>query len=411
MRVLITGLGAVSCLGEGMREHRQAFATGRSGITEVREPDDVLPVGASVGALEGALEGARVGARLGRVMLANDSVQSIGSPRVWEFLQRALTEALNAAGLRKSANDADSADIAPLPACPMYIGSAHGDLDSWLQEHRGTGSVRPLWEPASLISGTRMQSMPTTLVSTACTASAVALGLAFDALRGGDAEIAIVAGAESITPFLYAGFDSLRSLARGACRPFDRERDGLVLGEGAAVLVIETEAHASRRGATGIAEIAGYGFASDAAYLTAPDPAGAGASSALRQAIAQAGFSGVPDFINAHGTGTKLNDRMECIAIKRTFGQQARDIPITSTKPLTGHLCGAAGAMEILSTAVALQSSIVPGLPGFEQSDPEFAELDFIREPARSGHFTTAISMNSGFGGTNTAIALRRLAQ
>lgn len=389
MPILITGMGAVSCLGIGLREHRRAFSAGASGITEIREPGGVLPAGA----------------RIGHVLLTPDPLVSAEQPqsRVGLFLQRALAEALDDARL------SDMSELALLSGCPVYIGSAHGNLDSWLDWRRGgSGGVSALWETECFLQAIQTRLSAPTLISTACTASAVAVGMAFDVLRLGDAEIAIVAGTESMTPFLYAGFESLRSLASGPCRPFDRERDGLVLGEGAAVLVLETDAHARRRGAVGVAEIAGYGFASDAAYLTAPDPGASGASSALRQAVAQAAFADPPDFINAHGTGTRLNDRMECIAIRRTFGEQAKRIPITSTKPLTGHLCGAAGAMEILSAAMALQSAVVPGILGFEHPDPEFIDFDFIRGPARSGQFTTAVSMNSGFGGTNTAIALKR---
>lgn len=382
MRVLITGIGMLSCIGSGVAAHRQAMASGRSGIAAARDAGAMLPDDARAGFV--AADGA-------------DSTDDAGArPRVWSFLQRAIDEALESAAL-------DS-----LPDGPVYVGSAHGDLDGWLRERHGGSAACGLWEAGR--PGSALHARRPVIVSTACTASAVALGLAFDALRAGVSGIAVVAGAEAVNSFLHAGFDSLRSLARGPCRPFDRERNGLVLGEGAAALVIETEAHASRRGARGIAELAGYGFAADAAFLTAPDPSALGAAGALRQAVAQAGLDAPPDFVNAHGTGTLLNDRMECVALRRAFGTDAQRIAITSTKPLTGHLCGASGAIEAALTAISLQHGVLPSIAGFRHPEPEFDALDFVGGSARHACFDTAISMNSGFGGTNTALAFRRLA-
>lgn len=374
-RILVTGLGALSCLGHGIHAHRLALIGGRSGITSVRAVEGGLPVGACAGQVD---------------MPANP-----GQARVWQFLQFALGDAIADAGLAQA------------PDCPVFVGSAHGDLDGWLAARRGRAGANALWEPVFDNAPALANLQPPTIVSTACTASAVAVGLAFDALRSGEHEIVIAAGAESLTTFLHSGFDALRALSHERCRPFDRNRTGLVLGEGAAALVLETDAHARRRGATGLVELAGYGFAADAASLTAPDPAGVGAAHAMRAAIAQAGFSRPPGFINAHGTGTRLNDRMECVALRRVFGDAARELAITSTKPLTGHLCGAAGAMEVISAAISLQSGVVPGIDGFEHPEPEFAAWRFVRDALRLDRVDTAVSMNSGFGGTNTAIALR----
>jgi len=377
-RILITGLGAISCLGKGISAHRQAFEQGRSGIRRVTQPGGRLPVGASAGWIKHEF--------------------CDGTGRVWQMLQYAPSDAL------------DDAALTDVSGCPLFIGSAHGNLDSWLNERRGIGDTSRLWQPHYVDVQPLAVFLPPTIVSTACTASAVALGLAFDGLRSGDHGLAVVAGAESLTAFLHAGFESLRALTRDRCRPFDRERSGLVLGEGAAAMVLETETHARRRGALGIAEIAGYGFASDAAHLTAPDPAGGGAARAMRQALTQAGMTALPDFINAHGTGTRLNDQMECIAMQRVFGDAASSIAITSTKPLTGHLCGAAGVMEVVSSAISLQSRTVPAIDGFESPDADFSAWDFVSSPRRQKGMETAVSMNSGFGGTNTAIALRRAA-
>lgn len=379
MRILITGIGMLTCIGAGVEAHRHAVSMGRSGMSVADDANHALPTGSLAGHVR---------------------VFEAGSPRrVWSFLQRAIDEALQDAGLTPASSS--------LSGCLLYVGSAHGDIDGWLGERRGERHAGRPWE-LSLRGGT-FDASRLTVVSTACTASAVALGLAVDALRSGAAGMAVVAGAETLNAFLCAGFDSLRALTRGPCRPFDRARDGLVLGEGAAALVIETDVHARERRARGIVELAGYGFAADAAHLTAPDPSARGATHAVRQAMAEAGFVAPPDFINAHGTGTILNDRMECIALRRVFGPEAGRVAITSTKPLTGHLCGAAGVTEAALTAISLHTGIVPAITGFREPEAEFASLDFVRGPSRVARFKTAISMNSGFGGTNTALAFRRL--
>lgn len=375
MRILVTGLGAVSCLGDGIAAHREAFCEGRSGIKGLGTLRPDLPANAYGGAVEG---------------LAQDA-----TPRAPALLRRAIGDAFRDAGLDRQAN------------LHVYIGSAHGNLDSWQRKRRGSEGEPGLWDLDEALIDC-IDAPRVTIISTACTASAVAAGMALSLLKSGRADVAVVAGVEILTTFLYRGFASLRSLAATNCRPFDRHRSGLTLGEGAAAIVLESADRVRCRGAMPLAELAGYGFAADAAHLTAPDPNGLGASSALRQAMQQAGLDQPPDFINAHGTGTRLNDRMECIALQRTFGSDARSIALTSTKPLTGHLCGAAGAMEIASTVIGLQSECVPAILGFEQADPDCTHMNFVSGSARHIAGRTAISMNSGFGGTNTAIVLRR---
>ncbi|WP_310452589.1 beta-ketoacyl-[acyl-carrier-protein] synthase family protein [Sulfuritalea sp.] len=376
MRVFVTGLGAVSCLGEDIAAHRRAFREGRSGIRAlaVFRPD--LPTHAWGGAVE--------------------SVPHDAAPRAPAFLGRAIGDAFRDAGLGQLDNT------------PVFLGSAHGNLDSWQRHRRGDGEARGLWDMqgdalADCIDGPRI-----TMVSTACTASSVAAGLALALLKSGRTEVAVVAGVEILTPFLYRGFESLRSLAAENCQPFDRRRAGLTLGEGAAAIVLENASHARRRGAVPLAEFAGYGFAADATYLTAPDPTGTGAVRALKKALEQAGLRELPGFINTHGTGTRLNDHMECFALHRTFGADAGKIALTSTKPLTGHMCGAAGAMEFVSTVIGLEANSVPPILGFEEADADFTHLDFVSGSARSLSCCAAISMNSGFGGTNTAIVLHK---
>ncbi len=382
MRVFVTGLGAVSCLGEDIAAHRRAFRDGTSGVKPLAALRPDLPAHACGGAVE--------------------SVAPRDAPRAPALLGRAIRDAWSDAGLR------------PRRDAPIFLGTAHGNLDSWQRQRRGGGAggagggARGLWDLLGDACPEPAGRAHVTTVSTACTASSVAAGLALGLLKSGRAEVAIVAGVEILTPFLYRGFESLRSLAPHNCRPFDCRREGLVLGEGAAAIVLEGADHARKRGAIPLAEFAGYGFAADGTYLTAPDPSGAGASSALKQALAQAGGGELPGFINAHGTGTPLNDRMECFALQRTFGADAGKIALTSTKPLTGHLCGAAGAMEIVGTVIGLESQSVPAILGFEQADADFRHLDFVSGAARQLSCRRALTMNSGFGGTNTAIVLHK---
>lgn len=376
MRVFVTGLGAVSCLGEDMAAHRHAFREGGSGVKPLAGLRPDLPAHAWGGAVE--------------------SVPLDSAPRAPHMLGRAIQQAWSDAGLR------------PMRNTPIFLGSAHGNLDTWQHHRRGGLSAPALWDLHRDGCSEGMDMSHITTVSTACTASSVAAGLALGLLKSGRAELAIVAGVEVLTPFLYRGFQSLRSLAPDNCRPFDRRRAGLVLGEGAAAIMLEGADHARRRGAIPLAEFAGYGFAADGVHLTAPDPSGAGATSALKQALAQAGAGELPGFINTHGTGTPLNDRMECFALQRTFGADAGKIALTSTKPLTGHLCGAAGVMEIVGTVIALQSQSVPPILGFDQADADFRHLDFVSGAARRLSCRWAITMNSGFGGTNTAIVLHK---
>ncbi|MBC7983011.1 MAG: hypothetical protein H7Y02_04065, partial [Candidatus Obscuribacterales bacterium] len=364
MRVFVTGVGAVSCVGNGVAALEHALYTGSSGIAPAGCDWLDLPPQAVVGLVK--------------------SAPPTLYPRADFFLEAALHEAFGQAALVKRVD-----------RLPIYLGAAHGHLDMWRRQRqnvatsasKNTASENPaaansqsnnLWDLGANFFAERVSRAEVTVVSTACTASSVAVGLALDTLRCGDSEIAVVAGVEAMTSFLYSGFASLRSLA-SACRPFDRDRSGLVLGEGAAAIVLETEAHAQRRGATPLAELAGFGFASDALQLTAPDPAGAGATAALQAALSDARMNEPPDYVNAHGTGTKLNDHMECVALRRVFRDNVTAIPISSTKPITGHLCGGAGAMEVVASIIGMRAGIIPPVLGLENPDLQFANFDFVR--------------------------------
>ncbi len=249
---------------------------------------------------------------------------------------------------------------------------------------------------------------PRITVSTACSSSANALGMALDWIRLGRADAVVAGGTESLCRTIFAGFNALHALSREPCRPFDRRRSGLTLGEGAAILVLESAESAARRGARVHAELCGYGASADAHHLTAPHPEGAGAVLAMRRALARAGLEPEAiDYINAHGTGTPLNDAIEIAAIKRVFGAAARHLAVSSTKAAVGHTLGAAGAIEALATVLALRDGFLPPTVRLEEPDAD-CDLDCVPVHSRPATLRYALSNSYGFGGNNTTLVLGR---
>jgi len=252
-------------------------------------------------------------------------------------------------------------------------------------------------------------------IVTACASSTDALGVALDMIRAGRADVVITGGTEAtITEYCVGGFCSMKALStkyndtpEKACRPFDAGRDGFVMGEGAAMLILESEAHAKARNARVYAELAGYGASGDAYHLTAPDPEAAGAIRAIKIALKDAGL-GIEDvdYVNAHGTSTPLNDPMETKAIKAVFGEQARRLKVSSTKSMTGHLLGAAGAIEAAICALAIRDGFYPPTINNENPDPA-CDLDVVPNKGVQGSIRAAISTSLGFGGHNGVIAIK----
>ena len=251
-------------------------------------------------------------------------------------------------------------------------------------------------------------------VSSACATGAHALGEAMLAIRSGRADVVLAGGTEAaLTPLGLAAFDRMGALSRrnddpeGASRPFDAGRDGFVFGEGAAVLVLESREHAQRRGAQAIARLAGYGATADAFHLTQPDPDGDGAVRAMTAALEDAGaYPADVDYVNAHGTSTPYNDRIETLAIKRALGPESKRIPVTSTKSQTGHLLGAAGAVEAAAAALIVERGVIPRTLNLEEPDPE-CDLDYVGDEPREQRVSVALSNSFGFGGQNACLVLR----
>ena len=311
----------------------------------------------------------------------------------------------------------------------VIMGSGIGGIETFEAQHktyleRGPDRVSPFFIPmmiSNMASGqvsihTGAKGPNFTTVS-ACTSSANALGEAMRLLQHDDADVVIAGGTEAtITPMAFAGFCSMKAMStrneepQKASRPFDRDRDGFVMGEGAAVLVVEREEHARRRGAPILCEFAGYGASGDAYHITAPTPDGDGAARSMERALADAELTPSDiQYINAHGTSTLPNDRTETQAVKRVFGEQASRVMLASTKSMTGHLLGAAGAMEAAVCVLVIARGVVPPTINYENPDPE-CDLDCVPNRAREVRVTAALSNSMGFGGHNATLAFRAMA-
>ena len=257
---------------------------------------------------------------------------------------------------------------------------------------------------------------PVLTVVTACSSGTDAIGMGLDLIRSGRADIVVAGGTEStITEYCVGGFQAMHALStnpdpKKACRPFDKERDGFIMGEGAGVVILESEEHAKARGAKVYAELAGYGASGDAYHLVAPHPEAQGAIVAIKAALADAGISpDEVDYVNAHGTSTGLNDPMETKAVKAVFGDHARKLKMSSTKSMTGHLLGAAGAIESVVCTLAVQNDVFPPTINYHTPDPE-CDLDIVPNQVQRGTVRAAISTSLGFGGHNGVLVFRKYA-
>jgi 3-oxoacyl-[acyl-carrier-protein] synthase II len=309
----------------------------------------------------------------------------------------------------------------------VFIASGIGGFQTIEREHLelmkgGPRRISPFFIPASIINLAAGQVSirfnargPNLATCTACTASAHAIGEAYEIIRRGDAEIMIAGGSEAaITPMGVGGFAAMRALSTRnddpsrASRPFDKDRDGFVMGEGAGVIILEELEFARRRGASIYAELVGYGMSADAYHITAPSEDGDGGMRVMQAALKQAGVEpSKVDYINAHGTSTPYNDKLETLAIKRLFGEHARTLAISSTKSMTGHLLGAAGGLEAGITVLAIRNQMIPPTINLDAPDPE-CDLDYVPNVKRAATIQYALSNSFGFGGTNGALLFKK---
>ena len=406
-RVVITGAGAVSPVGNTAAETWDALVAGTSGIAPLAHcATDGLKV--TVGAEVKGFDGAE---RLGMDVRHQDlNVQ---------YALAASDEAMAASGL----GDAEGLDRARVG---VYVGSGIGGMASYTaaldtMRDRGLRRCPPFMIPmmianmaAGEVSIRHNLTGPTLPVVTACATSAHTVGEAFHAIKHGYADAILAGGAEGcIIPEAIAGFTNCKALTRNpdpatACRPFDRNRDGFVMGEGACVLVLEELEHARARGAHIYCEIVGYGNTADAYHITSPAPDAAGIARAIELAVAESGLDASEGlYVNAHGTSTPLNDKTETLGLKRALGEEAaRAAHISSTKSMTGHMLGATGALEAMVCALALERGTIPPTIGLADPDPD-CDLDYTPGHAVSAPVRWALSTNLGFGGHNAALAFK----
>lgn len=406
-KVVVTGLGPVTAVGIGKDKYWQSLLAGKSGVSEI----DAFDPGAFT---------CRIGAQI-RDFEPIDFVSLKETKRMDRFCHFAIAGsrlAMDDSGLEVSAGNAERVGV--------IIGSGIGGLLTLEDQHKvllekGPGRVSPFLVPmmisnmaAGYVSIALGAKGPNYCTVTACASSAHAIGDAFEIIKRGAADACVAGGCEApITPLSYAGFCASRSLStrndepQRASRPFDADRDGFVMGEGAGIIVLEEAESAVRRGAKIYAEIVGFGATGDAYHITAPSPDGDGAARAMQAAIDEGGIAPEEvDYINAHGTSTKYNDEFETMGIKTVFGSHAYEIAISSTKSMTGHLLGAAGGIEVIATAMVLSEGRIPPTINLENPDP-LCDLDYVPNKAIERRCRAALSNSLGFGGHNATLALK----
>lgn len=409
-RVMITGVGAITPIGAGKQDFWEGLKSGRSGVQRV---DDLMN-----------LEG--VEAKIGAPVRTFDPLNYMDKKRA-RRLGRSTQLAISAARLAiaDSMLDLENEDKTRIG---VIMGTGIGNIEVLVENHlkllnEGPHRVSPFFVPMFMPNAAageisiewELQGPNYGLVS-ACASSNHALGVAADFIRMGYADVMVAGGAESVLlPLTYAGFDQTRALSRRndapekASRPFDAERDGFVVGEGAGVVILESVEHAQARNAHLYAELAGHGMTADAHHITAPAPDGQGAKRAMAMALERAGVStDEVDYINAHGTSTELGDMAETQAIKMLFGERAYKIPVSSTKSQIGHLLGGAGAVEAIATLLAFEEGILPPTINYEHPDPK-CDLDYVPNKARPAKVRIALSNSFGFGGHNSALLFRKI--
>ncbi len=411
-KVAITGVGVISPIGSTKEDFWDAILAGKSGVARITcfDPSNFSShIAAEVKNFDPA-----------------PYINAKGLRRMDRFVQFAVCAskmAVNDAKLDLEKEDRNKGGV--------YIGSGIGGLHTVEEavmayiEHgleKGPSKISPFLIPMLIVNmASGMASIllgakgPSSAVATACASGNHAIGDAFRLIQRGEADVMIAGGAEAaITHMGFGGFCALRALStrnddpEHASRPFDKERDGFIMGEGSGVVILEELEHAINRKANIYAEIIGYGMSGDAYHMTAPDPQGEGASRCMKAAIDDAGIDPKEvDYITAHGTSTKLNDQIETLAIKKVFGDHAYKLAVSSTKSMTGHLLGAGGGVELIATVLGMGEGIIPPTTNYEVPDPE-CDLDYVPNKHRTGKINIAISNSLGFGGHNATIAIKR---
>jgi len=411
-RVVITGLGVISAVGNDVAAFWQALKNGKSGIGRTTSFDPTgfdSQIAGEVKGFDPALYG----------------MSSKDVKRMDKFSQYAVAcakQALAQSGLNLEKEDRERIGV--------IVGSGIGSLHTIEEQHKiflskGPSRMSPFLIPMLIVNEASGQvgiifglKGPNTCVATACASGSHAIGDAFRILERGDADVMVSGGTEScIVATGVGGFCALKALSKRndapekASRPFDRERDGFVIAEGCGIAVMETLEHAKKRGAHILAEIVGYGMTCDAYHMTAPDPEGDGAMRAMKFALRDAKLNPEDvDYINAHGTSTKLNDKIETLSIKKALGVHAKKVMVSSTKSMTGHLLGAAGGVEFVACCMSIKDNVVPPTTNYEYPDPD-CDLDYVPNTARKAKVNVCMSNSLGFGGHNATLVVRRFTE
>ena len=406
-RVVVTGIGVISPVGIGIEAFWQSLINGKSGLGPVTQFD-----------------ASQLATRIAGEVKDFDPLQYLDKKearRMDRYTQFALSAAKMA--VEDAALDLDKLDRLRVG---VVLGTGIGGTKTFEDQHqvlleRGPNRVSPFFVPMMIanIAAGQISIMldahgPNYTVVSACASATNAIGEAFKVIQRGDADVVITGGTEAaVTATSMAGFCAMKAMStrnddpQGASRPFDKDRDGFVLSEGAGILVLESLEHAQARGAKIYGEMAGYGCTADAYHITAPAPDGTHAARAMALALKDGDLETEEvDYINAHGTSTDLNDKLETMAIKQVFGKRAGQIPISSTKSMTGHLLGAAGAIEAIICLLTINRGIIPPTINYETPDPE-CDLDYVPNQARQAQVKVALSNSFGFGGHNATIVVK----
>ena len=407
-RVVVTGLGLVTPLAHTVEATWSALMEGRSGVDYLKKFDtEKFPV--------------KIGAEVKDFDPLN-FVEKKEARKMGAFIHYAIAasdEAMRDSALQVTPENAESVGT--------YISSGIGDFWAIEREHSkllndGPHRVSPFFIPSAIVNLAAGQVSirfgakgPNSATATACSAGAHAIGDSFKIIQRGDADVMICGGAESaITPMSVAGFAAMRALSTRnddpthASRPFERDRDGFIIGEGAGLMILEELEFARQRGAHIYAELVGYGMTADAFHITMPDETASGAIRVMQMAMRDAGVEPHEvEYVNAHGTSTPYNDKFETAAIKQTFGEHAYQMAVSSTKSMTGHLLGAAGGIEAVFSVLAIRRGMLPPTINYVNPDPD-CDLDYVPNEAREANIRFALSNSFGFGGTNAALLFKR---
>lgn len=406
-RVVVTGVGAVTPIGHTVDEFWESALAGRNGIARITRFDP----GPFSSQIAGEVKDFDPTPQIGKKEIR----------RMDRFVQYAYVATMEA--VKQAQFDTSKVDTNRVA---VIIGSGIGGVETWEDQHmrlidRGPDRISPFFIPMmiadmaagkiSILLGVRGPNYATV---SACASGAHAIGQAYRSVQYGESDMAIAGGAEApITPLSLGGFCVMRALStrndepEKASRPFDRDRDGFVIAEGAGIVVLEELTCAKERGAPILAEIVGYGLSADAYHVTAPAPDGVGAALAMRTAFGDGVQLEEVDYINAHGTSTELNDKYETAAIKNVFGKRAYSIPISATKSMTGHLLGAGGAVELIASIMTIRTSRIHPTLNLENPDPD-CDLDYVPADGRRQEVTCVLSNSFGFGGHNVSLAVRK---